>query len=49
LTGLGALNQTQGLAPLEDVYKDYVWTARPSFLEVVANGVASEPFLVVVK
>ena len=28
-----ALNQTQGLAPLEDVYKNYVWTAVRSFCQ----------------
>ena len=28
-----ALKQTQGLAPLEDVYKKYVWTAVRSFCQ----------------
>jgi hypothetical protein len=30
---ISALNQTQGLGPLEDVYKDYVWTAVRSFCQ----------------
>lgn len=28
-----ALNQTQGLTPLEDVYKNYVWTAVRNFCQ----------------
>jgi hypothetical protein len=28
-----ALSQTQGLAPIEDVYKNYVWTAVKSFCQ----------------
>ena len=33
-----ALNQTEGLAPLEDVYKDYVWTAVRSFCQDAGIG-----------